>query len=238
MLDKRNSVVAITAAILAFSASGGAFAGDRYGNFMVRVEGRVVDPDSSADVFAAGVLQPTFDADISTAVVPTLTLTYFFTPNIALELLCCAAKFEAEGRKAINGVDLGDFWSIPPALTLQYHFDHWGGFKPYIGAGIHYMYFFNEGRSDFVAPLNGARLKLDDALGFTVQAGVDIEIANGWYLNADIKKTWIDTDASWEGTPVTAEVDIDPWIYTVGIGYRFNLEDIFGRRTAEYVPLK
>src|SRR5690606_5962164 len=121
---------------------------------------------------------------------------------------------------------------------LQYHFDHWGGFKPYIGAGIHYMYFFNEGRSDFGEPLNGARLKLDDALGFTVQAGVDIEIANGWYLNFDVKKTWIDTDAHWEGTPVTAEVDIDPWIYSLGIGYRFNLEDIFGRRTAEYIPLK
>lgn len=61
---------------------------------------------------------------------------------------------------------------------------------------------------------------------------------HGWYLNFDVKKTWIDTDAHWEGTPVTAEVDIDPWIYSLGIGYRFNLEDIFGRRTAEYIPLK
>ena len=32
-------------------------------------------------------------------------------------------------------------------------------------------------------------------------------------------------------------VDLDPWIFSAGLGYRFNLEDIFGRR-AELVALK
>jgi outer membrane protein len=200
-----------------------AAAGSESGNFLVRVQGTVLDPDSSADV--AGL--PTADAEVDTEVLPTLTLTYFLNKNLALELFCCFAKLEAEGtRGPIDGVDLGDFWVFPPALTLQYHFDNFGGFKPYVGAGVQYIHFFSEGRSDL--PGN-PKIDLDDAVGFTLQAGVDISLGDGWYLNADIKKTWIETDASWSGV-TTADVDVDPWIYSVGLGYRFNLEDVFGAR--------
>ena len=85
--------------------------------------------------------------------------------------------------------------------------------------------------------LLGTKIELDDAFGFTLQAGFDVSIGGGWYLNADVKKTFIDTDASWGSSGVTAEVDIDPWIYSLGVGYRFNLDDIFSRR-AEAAPLK
>lgn len=208
-----------------------AAAGSESGNFLVRVQGTVVDPDSSADVFAGGPLVGA-DAEVDTEVLPTLTLTYFLNKNLALELFCCFAKLEADGKGTLTGQDLGDFWVFPPALTLQYHFDNFGGFKPYVGAGVQYIHFFNEGRSGATSAVSGARIDLDDAFGFTLQAGVDISLGGGWYLNADVKKTWIDTDASWKGTPVTADVEIDPWIYSVGLGYRFNLEDLFGRREA------
>lgn len=224
------------AAGMALAVTDPALAGDRNGNFMVRIQGTVIDPDSSADVYSGGTLVPGYDAEVSTEIVPTATLTYFFNKNLAIELLCCFAKLEAEGKGLIKNADLGDFWIFPPALTLQYHFDQFHGFKPYVGAGVQYIHFFSEGRGE--GPVDGARIDLDDAFGFTLQAGVDIELGDGWYLNADVKKTWIDTDASWKGTSVTAEVDIDPWIYSVGVGYRFNLEDIFGRRTAQYAPMK
>lgn len=211
--------------LAAFAAP--ASAGSESGNFMVRVQGTVVDPDSSANVFAGGAPVAGADAEVSTEVLPTLTLTYFLNKNLALELFCCFAKLDAEGKGAINNTDLGDFWIFPPALTLQYHFDNLGAFKPYVGAGVQYIHFFGEGTSDL-----GGKIDLDDALGFTLQAGVDISIGGGWYLNADVKKTWIDTDASWSGTGITADVEIDPWIYSVGLGYRFNLDDVFGQREA------
>jgi outer membrane protein len=221
------------AAVLALVAvAGPAHAGSETGNFMVRVQGTVVDPDSSATVKAGGSVVPGYDADVSTEVLPTLTLSYFLNKNIAIELFCCFAKLEAEGKGGINGVDLGDFWVFPPALTLQYHFDNFGAFKPYVGAGVQYIHFFSEGNSDL-----GAKIDLDDAFGFTLQAGIDVSIGSGWYLNADVKKTWIDTDASWGATGITADVDIDPWIFSLGVGYRFNLEDVFSRR-AEAAPLK
>ena len=71
-------------------------------------------------------------------------------------------------------------------------------------------------------------MSIDDALGFTLQAGLDISVGNGWYLNADVKKTWLDTEVKWAGTRVRADVDLDPLIVSAGFGYRFNLSDIFG----------
>lgn len=222
---------ALVAAATAFTISAPAQAGDYAGDFMIRAGVSGVLPDSSADVYAGGVLVPTYDAEVSNEIIPSATLTYFLTKNIAAELFCCFSKHEAKGKGGIDGVDLGDFWIFPPVLTLQYHFDSMGGFKPYVGAGVQYIHFFGEGESGLG---NNAKIKLDDAWGFALQAGADVEMGGGWYLNADVKKIWLDTEASWEGTNITADVDVDPWIISANIGYRFNL---FNRAPA-YEPMK
>ncbi|AGK58433.1 hypothetical protein HYPDE_33803 [Hyphomicrobium denitrificans 1NES1] len=217
-------LLALGLSITAAPAGAGNYGGDT----LVRVQGTVVVPDSSAKVN----IDPAADADVSTEVIPTLTLTHFFTKNVAAELFCCFARFEAEGRGSLNGVDLGSFWAFPPIVTLQYHFDPVGGFKPYVGAGVQYIHYFDGGKSD----LGGAKIKLDDSWGFALQAGVDVELGQGWYFNADIKKVWLDTDVSWKDT-AKADVTVDPLIVSVGLGYRFNMSDIFGTRSAA-VPLK
>jgi outer membrane protein len=228
MFEMKTTIAAGTI-VLAAALATPATAGSYDGNFLVRAGITVVNPDTSADVFNAAGIIPGADASVSTEVIPSLTLTYFFNKNIAVELFCCFAKHEVEGRGVLNDVKLGDFWIFPPALTLQYHFDPVAGFKPYVGAGLQYIAFFDESP----APgLGNAQLKIDDAVGFTLQAGVDYQLGSGWYLNADVKKTWIEVDAKWSNG-VRAEVDVDPWIFTAALGYRFNL---FGPRHAE--PLK
>lgn len=231
-----GAVAAVLAAAVWAAAGGAANAGSERGNFMVRVQGTVVDPDSSAKVSVAGAPLAGADAEVGTEVLPTATLTYFFNDNLALELFCCFASLDAKGKGAIAGVDLGDFWVFPPALSLQYHFNDMGGWKPYVGAGVQYIHFFSEGRSS----LPGApKIDLDDALGFTLQAGLDVSLGGGWYLNADVKKTWIETDATWTSGLglVSADVDIDPWIFSLGVGYRFDLADVFGTHGGA-APLK
>jgi outer membrane protein len=120
-----NILKHIAAATLAGAMAMGASAvqaGDYMGNFMIRAGVSVIAPDSSADVFAANGGQIAgADAEVSTEVVPTATISYFFTENIAAELLCCFAKHEVEGKGTLAGVDLGDTWIFPPAVTLQYH---------------------------------------------------------------------------------------------------------------------
>ena len=68
-------------------------------------------------------------------VVPAATLTYFLNKNFSLELLCCFAKHDVNLKAppafaALTG-NIGETWIFPPAVTLQYHFDGLGPFKPY-----------------------------------------------------------------------------------------------------------
>lgn len=223
-------------ALLAGAASAlPAQAGDDNGNFMVRVLGSVVAPDTDVSSVAInGVAIPGADADVSTQVIPALTLSYFLDKNWALELFCCFTKHNVDGKGSLAPLgEIADSWIFPPVVTLQYHFDHMGGFKPYVGAGVEYMHFFSEGTGANL--LNAASVDIDDAWGLALQAGVDVSLGNGWYLNADVKKVWLNTDVTWNniggtGANIVADVDIDPWIISAGVGYRFNLEDVFGRR--------
>jgi outer membrane protein len=237
----RTVKAALAALALAASMVGAAWpaaAGSDDGNAMVRVLGTVVDPDTDATVRAGGSVIPGADADVSTEVIPALTLTYFLNPNLALELFCCFAKHEIDGKGTIANLgEIADTWIFPPALTAQYHFNSGGVWQPYVGAGVQYINFFDTGTGE--NRLGATSVSIDDAWGFTLQAGLDISLGNGWSLNADVKKTWLDTTVTWHnnaalgGLNVVGDADLDPWIFSAGLGYRFNL---FGRR-AEAAPI-
>ena len=238
----RGALAALGAGLGLLWGTGPAAAGSDDGNFQVRVLATVVDPDTNATVRAGGAVIPGADADVSTEVIPALTLSYFFNKNLAVELFCCFAKHEIDGKGSLAGLgEIADTWIFPPALTLQYHFTGMGAWKPYVGAGVQYINFFDEGEGKNV--LGATSVSIDDAWGVTLQAGLDVSIGNGWSLNADVKKTWLDTTVTWHnnaalgGVNVVGDADLDPWIFSAGIGYRFNLGDIFGHR-AEAAPIK
>jgi outer membrane protein len=73
----------------------------------------------------------------SDQIIPELDISYFFTRNIAAELILGVSRHEVTGTgvPATAGLDVGRAWLLPPTLTLQYHFTDFGAFKPYIGAG-------------------------------------------------------------------------------------------------------
>jgi outer membrane protein len=235
----RGALASIGVAASMMGAALPATAGSETGNVMVRVLGTVVNPDTDATVRAGGTVIPGADADVSTEVIPALTLSYFLNQNLALELFCCFAKHEIDGAGTIGGLhEIADTWIFPPALTLQYHVTSMGAWKPYVGVGLQYINFFDTGTGDNL--LGARKVSIDDAVGFTLQAGLDVSLGKGWYLNADVKKTWLDTTVTWHnnaalgGVNVVGDAQLDPWIFSAGLGYRFNL---FGPR-AEAVPLK
>ncbi|MEM7397532.1 MAG: OmpW family outer membrane protein [Pseudomonadota bacterium] len=226
-----NKLLSALVAVFALAAVLGsmpqqAVAGDRQGDFMIRALVTGVLPDTDATVKAGGARIPGASAEVSDEVIPATTLTYFFTDNIAVELFCCFAKHSVDAKGSIAGLgEIGDTWIFPPALTAQYHFNPEGTFKPYVGVGLQYIHFFDE--ESKLGP--GTSLSIDDGLGFTLQGGIDVALGdNGWYLNADVKKTWLNMDARWGGTGISADVDLDPLIVSAGIGYRFNLSDLLG----------
>lgn len=201
---KKLFLTAATA--LAFASP--AFATDdfRSGDFMIRARALGVVPDESGRVSNGD------SVSVDNSVVPELDFTYFFTPNISAELIAAVTPHDV---KTSSGIDAGSSWLLPPTLTLQYHFTQAESFKPYVGAGVNYTHFFNED----AGALNA--VKYDDSFGGALQAGVDIPIQNNWYANIDVKKVFISTTAKFSPSGVRADVDIDPWLIGVGVGYKF-----------------
>ena len=154
------------------------------------------------------------DLDISTAVTPEIDFTYFFTENLAAELILGTAKHnvEVEGED----VDLGHVWLLPPTLNLQYHFTG-GTVTPYIGAGVNYTFFYGVDDGDT------AGMDYENSFGFSFQGGIDYDLNGKWFLNLDVKKLLLKTDVdvdTGEGI-LPVEVDIDPLIIGIGAGFKF-----------------
>jgi len=196
------------------------------------VRGRVLGvlPDESADLSVAGTALAG-SVDISDQYVPELDITYFFNDNIAVELILAVTPHDVDatgvtvpGALDNATVDLGDVWLLPPTLTLQYHFDTGTQWKRYVGAGVNATFFFNEDEGSVADSID-----YDPSFGGALQVGVDYDLdgqPGGWALNADVKKVWINTDVTVDfttalGATVDAEVDINPTVVGIGLGYKF-----------------
>lgn len=242
-----RSAPMVLAAIAGLVLTTPGLAGDLNGNLQVRfgVTGIIFDDDvTSVRAGALDLMAPPVngDAEIGDTVVPTATITYFLTPNWAIEAICCTAHISATGTAGLAAAgDLVDAWVLPPIITLQYRFDRYAGFQPYVGAGGQWIHYW-AGKGDNA--LGAAGVDIDDSFGFALQAGLDYDLGDGWSLNLDVKKTWLDTTITWKnatglglgGQEVKADLDLDPLWLTASLGYRFNVEDLFRRPAAG--PLK
>ena len=189
---------------------------DDYSKWQVRLRGLAIIPSESAKIEVIGG-----DVAISTAFIPELDVTYFFTKHIAAELILGTSNHDVKAKEtAVGAIELGDVWLLPPTLTLQYYFTG-GNLKPYIGAGINYTIFYGADEGSVVD-----NSSYDNSLGLAFQAGLDYDINASWFLNLDIKKIQIHTNATIDatsalGATVGADVTIDPLVVGVGLGYRF-----------------
>ena len=193
---------------------------NEFKRWQVRLRGvGVVTPNQSAKIGIIGG-----DVQISDAFIPELDFTYFFTEHFAAELILGTAKHDVKAINTIAGdIDLGSAWLLPPTLTAQYHFytSDEKIFKPYIGAGVNYTLFYNV-KSGAVADV-----KYDNALGYAAQVGFDLMLDDTFFINVDAKRLFLSTDVTVDATNlvpglvVPAEVDIDPWLFGIGVGMKF-----------------
>jgi len=201
---------AMTCAAALQVAGGAALAQDDKSPWQVRVRLIDVAPDESSTVSIGG------EAKVDSAVMPELDITYFFNDNFAAELILATTKHDvrAEGT-ALGDLSLGDTWVLPPTLTFQYHLNPHGTLRPYVGAGINYTIFYNHDAGDVDS------IDYQNGFGWALQAGTDIAIDDHWAINLDVKKLWLNTDVEINGGAVTADVDLDPWVFGAGFTYRF-----------------
>ncbi|MBX9835944.1 MAG: outer membrane beta-barrel protein [Burkholderiaceae bacterium] len=150
------------------------------------------------------------DLSINDKWLPEVDISYFINPNVAVELILTVPQKQT---LSAGGLAIGSFKHLPPTLTAQYHFTNFGGFKPYVGAGINYTRI-----SSVDLP---AGVSVDkNSFGPALQVGVDIPVAKNMYLNFDIKKVYIRTDVAAAGAKL-GTFKVDPVLVGVGLGWRF-----------------
>ncbi|OGI41135.1 MAG: hypothetical protein A2140_02535 [Candidatus Muproteobacteria bacterium RBG_16_62_13] len=155
-----------------------------------------------------------------------LDFTYMLSPNLGLELILGTTKHDLKGKGSIAALGkIGESGVLPPTLSLQYHFAPKASVRPYAGVGVNYTLFYGaESSAALDSALGGATgIKLGDSFGLAAQAGLDVSLSKDWFMNFDLKYIQIDTKATLTtgGTTRTVNVDINPWVFGVGVGTRF-----------------
>jgi outer membrane protein len=194
----------LTLAALCALAAGPVQAQSSEGPWMVRV--RAVQLQSANDDSTG------LGLSINDKVIPEVDISYFFTRNIAAELVLTVPQKHTLNSTAVGG-DIGTLKHLPPTLLLQYHFDA-PGYKPYVGAGLNYTRF-----SSVNLTVAGADIERK-SVGGALQVGVDIPLARNLYLNLDLKKVYIGTNVSLNGVK-QGTFKVDPLLVGVGLGWRF-----------------
>ena len=175
------------------------------------VRARVVNIDTANKSDPVGGVGAANRLTVSNKTIPELDISYFFTPNIAAELIL---TYPQKHDVSLDGTKIGTFKHLPPTLTVQYHFMPASQISPYLGAGINYT---NISSANL---LSGAADLEHKSFGLAFQAGVDYKIDKHWSINLDVKKVQIRSDVFIGGAKASA-VKIDPLLVGVGVGYRF-----------------
>jgi outer membrane protein len=218
------------AAVLAASVANAYEAGD----WIVRSGAVMTDPhESSSELNLAGVGDlPGTGVKVDSSTQLLLNITYMASPNWGIELLAATPfkhDVETEGLAGLglglSDMELGTVKHLPPTLTLLwYPMGATSRFQPFIGGGVNYTAIFSENVSSRAKSALGASdLKLDDSKGWAFRAGFDYLLNDCWSVHAGAYYLDISTDASVNTAlgRVKTDVDIDPWVYTLGIGYKF-----------------
>lgn len=179
------------------------------GPFAVRLGFDNVNPKSNN-----GTLAGTLRADVDSNSSFTFGATYFFSPSLGIDFQTALRKFEHEVR--LNGVPAAEVEHRPTTLQLQYFFGE-GAIRPYVGAGWGWTSI--EPTAAF-GPLRGANLSLDNANGFTVEAGADIAFAENFFVRLSAEYLSFESDAFLNGAAI-GTVDVNPWILGASVGYTF-----------------
>ena len=200
------------------------------GSFIVRAGAAHVAPDDSSSRVTTEGTGP-IDGSKATVKSDTqlgLTFAYKITDHIGVELLAATPFSHQINVKGVGaGIDgkFADVKHLPPTLTLQYYpMEKTSRWQPYVGAGINYTTFFQEKLTSAQKTNGFSSLSLKDSWGLALQVGMDYMLTDRLMFNAAVWHIDIDTKATLRHDvygKTKVNVDIDPWVFMVGLGYKF-----------------
>ena len=222
---RQSAAAAFACALVAFAGSASAQSG---GSIVVRGGVTQIAPDVTSSDLTAPSLAGT-KADIKSNTQPTGGITWMWSDHIALDLpLSAGFKHDIVGDGAIAGVGkIGEVRALPVTLLVQYRFfGPLADLRPYVGAGPTYAKFYKARSTAALtaltggSPSNPTTLSMESKWGLTAQAGLVWRMAPQWSLDGFVAKTALKSRATLS-TGQTLDAKVDPWSYSLGVGYRF-----------------
>ncbi len=159
-----------------------------------------------------------------------LNFAYMVTDHWGVELLAATpfkhnVSIKGTQVPAVADGKLGSFKHLPPTLSAVYYpMDSGSVFQPYVGLGVNYTTFFDESVSSSAKQRGFTSLNINDSWGWAAQVGADYMLTDNIMLNGQIRYIDIDTTAYASHKDLgraKVNVDVKPWVYMVGLGYKF-----------------
>lgn len=195
----------------------GAFA--QAGEWEFRLRSMYIDPANRSSAIPA-LAVPNNAITVSTKWTPELDLTYRFNDRWSVEVIASPLLEHSVTveQSALGGpTRIGSFKHLPPTFSAQYRFLPGSTVRPYVALGLNATW-LSDVRLE--VPTVG-RLALDRwSFGPSVQVGFNWNVDDRWHLNADLKRIWIES-AVFLGEQRISAVQVDPFVYAIGVGYRF-----------------
>ena len=220
-----------TASLLALAVAAPFANAFEAGDIIVRAGAVTVDPqEDSSDIDLNGAPLTGNTATLDSDTQLGLNFAYMVTDNIGIELLAATPFSHSVGVKGavVQGLvpsgKLADIKHLPPTLSVVYYpLDKASAFQPYAGLGINYTWFFDTELTGAAEDKGFSGLDLDDSWGLAYQLGMDYMLTDNVMLNAQVRYIDIDTSATTYlgAAKVKVDVDVDPFVYMVGLGYKF-----------------
>jgi len=210
-----KTLLATSIAAMLGIASFSANAADEPGKLTMRLRAIHIVPADKSDAALGGAL-PKDGVDVSNKWAPDIDFEYAVMPHVGVELLLTIPQRHTVVAHTTGGdVNLGTVQHLPPTLTAKYYILT-NAVRLYVGAGLNFTWFTEDDLA-----LGATKLTIKrTSLGLALQAGVDVSLTDRMSLSFDAKKADISTNVYAGGTKVTT-VSVDPYIYGVGVGYRF-----------------
>lgn len=219
----RNSILA--ASLLALAVASPAALAHKEGDIIVRAGAITVDPhEDSGEINVGGVPQGGTKATLDSDTQLGLNFAYMLTDHVGIELLAATPFSHDVGTKGLGGLKLGSIKHLPPTLSAVYYPMESGSvFQPYVGLGLNYTWFFDTELTSEAEGQGFNGLDMDDSWGLAYQVGADYMLTDNLMLNAQVRYIDIDTTGTTHlgAAKVEVDVDVDPFVYMVGLGYKF-----------------